>query len=402
MTMPVVAHTWVRRRMSSVTATNITIPDELLPADGRFGAGPARIRKAQIEALNSAATDVLGTSHRQAPVKKLVGRIRTGLAELFNLPSGYEVVLGNGGSTAFWDVAAFGLVRERAAHATFGEFGQKFAKATDEAPHLQDSLILKAEPGTPAVPSPASLAEASGNSDVTADVYAWPHNETSTGVATTIARPEGIDDDALVVIDATSGAGGLPVDITATDVYYFAPQKNMGSDGGLWVAIMSPKAIARAQEIKDSGRWIPASLDLVTAIENSRKDQTYNTPAVTTLVLLAEQIEWINGNGGLEWATTRTRETSGYVYDWADAAEVAHPYVENAEDRSSVVTTIDFDDSVDAALVASVLRNNGIVDVEPYRKLGRNQLRISTFVSVDPDDVKALLASIDFVIDALA
>lgn len=402
MTMPVAGHTWVRRRMSSVTATNITIPDELLPADGRFGAGPARIRKAQIEALNSAAADVLGTSHRQAPVKKLVGRIRTGLAELFNLPSGYEVVLGNGGSTAFWDVAAFGLVRERAAHATFGEFGQKFAKATDEAPHLQDSLILKAEPGTSAVPSPASLAEATGDSDATADVYAWPHNETSTGVATTIARPEGIDDDALVVIDATSGAGGLPVDITATDVYYFAPQKNMGSDGGLWVAIMSPKAIARAQEIKDSGRWIPASLDLVTAIENSRKDQTYNTPAVTTLVLLAEQIEWINGNGGLEWATARTRETSGFVYDWADAAEVAHPYVENPEDRSSVVTTIDFDESVDAALVASVLRNNGIVDVEPYRKLGRNQLRIATFVSVDPDDVKALLASIDFVIDALA
>lgn len=387
--------------MSSVTATNITIPDELLPADGRFGAGPARIRTAQIEALSSAAADVLGTSHRQAPVKNLVGRIRTGLAELFNLPSGYEVVLGNGGSTAFWDVAAFGLVRERAAHATFGEFGQKFAKATDEAPHLQDSLILKVEPGTSAIPSPASFAEATGTSDATADVYAWPHNETSTGVATTIARPEGIDEDALVVIDATSGAGGLPVDITATDVYYFAPQKNMGSDGGLWVAIMSPKAIARAQEIKDSGRWIPASLDLVTAIENSRKNQTYNTPAVATLLLLAEQIEWINGNGGLEWATARTRETSGLVYDWADAAEVAHPFVENPEDRSSVVTTIDFDDSVDAALVASVLRNNGIVDIEPYRKLGRNQLRIATFVSVDPDDVKALLASIDFVIDAL-
>ncbi|MDN5833122.1 MAG: phosphoserine transaminase [Brevibacterium sp.] len=384
-----------------MTATNITIPDELLPADGRFGAGPARIRTAQIEALNSAA-DVLGTSHRQAPVKNLVARIRTGLAELFNLPSDYEVVLGNGGSTAFWDVAAFGLVRERAAHATFGEFGQKFAKATDEAPHLQDSLILKAEPGTSAIPSPASLAEATGASDATADVYAWPHNETSTGVATTIARPQDIDDDALVVIDATSGAGGLPVDITETDVYYFAPQKNMGSDGGLWVAIMSPKAIARAQEIKDSGRWIPASLDLVTAIENSRKNQTYNTPAVATLVLLAEQIEWINGNGGLEWAAARTRETSGFVYDWADAAEVAHPFVEDPEDRSSVVTTIDFDDSVDAALVASVLRNNGIVDVEPYRKLGRNQLRIATFVSVDPEDVKALLASIDFVIDALA
>ena len=398
MTMPVSSPGRVRRRLSSVTATNIMIPDELLPADGRFGAGPARIRKAQITALNSAADDVLGTSHRQAPVKNLVGRIRSGLAELFNLPSGYEVVLGNGGSTAFWDVATFGLVRERAAHATFGEFGQKFAKATDDAPHLQDSLILKAEPGTSAIPSPASFDDAAG----TADVYAWPHNETSTGVATTIARPEGINDDALVVVDATSGAGGLPVDITATDVYYFAPQKNMGSDGGLWVAIMSPKAIARAQEIRASGRWIPGSLDLVTAIENSRKDQTYNTPAVATLVLLAEQIEWINGNGGLEWAAARTRETSGLVYDWADASEVAHPFVENPEDRSSVVTTIDFDESVDAALVASVLRKNGVVDVEPYRKLGRNQLRIATFVSVDPDDVKALLASLDFVIDALS
>lgn len=386
------------RRLSTVTATNITIPDELLPADGRFGAGPARIRKAQVEALTAAAAEVLGTSHRQAPVKNLVARIRTGLAELFDLPAGYEVVLGNGGSTAFWDVAAFGLVRERAGHATFGEFGQKFAKATDEAPHLQDSLIVKAEPGTSAIPSPASF----GDPNATADVYAWPHNETSTGVATTIARPEGIDEDALVVIDATSGAGGLPVDITETDVYYFAPQKNMGSDGGLWVAIMSPKAIARAEEIKKSGRWIPSSLDLVTAIENSRKDQTYNTPAVATLLLLAEQIEWINGNGGLEWATARTRETSGLVYDWADAAEVAHPFVDNPEDRSSVVTTIDFDESVDAAALASVLRANGIIDVEPYRKLGRNQLRIATFVSVDPDDVKALLASLDFVISALS
>ena len=395
--------------MSSVTATKTTIPDEILPADGRFGSGPARIRPAQIEALNSAAASVLGTSHRQAPVKNLVGRIRTGLAELFDLPAGYEVVLGNGGSTAFWDVAAFGLVRRRAAHATFGEFGQKFAKATDTAPHLESSLILTADPGTSAIPSPATLAAAGldaaadgAAAGVAPDVWAWPHNETSTGVATTIARPEGIDSDDLVVIDATSGAGGLPVSITETDVYYFAPQKNMGSDGGLWVAIMSPRAIARAEEIKASGRWIPASLDLVTAIENSRKDQTYNTPAVSTLLLLAEQIEWINGNGGLEWATARTKETSGFVYDWAQAAEVAHPYVEDPADRSSVVATIDFDVSVDAAAIASVLRANGIVDVEPYRKLGRNQLRIATFVSVDPADVKALLSCLDYVIDALA
>lgn len=389
--------------MASVTAANLTIPDELLPADGRFGSGPARIRAAQIEALDAAAATVLGTSHRQPPVKSLVGRIRTGLAELFDLPAGYEVVLGNGGSTTFWDVAAFGLVRERAAHGTFGEFGQKFAKATDTVPHLDRSLILAAEPGTSAIPSPAALEAAGlGDGDVSADVYAWPHNETSTGVATTIARPEGIDEDALVVIDATSGAGGMPVDIAETDVYYFAPQKNMGSDGGLWVAILSPRAVARAQEIKDSGRWIPASLDLVTAIENSRKDQTYNTPAVATLLLLAEQIEWINGNGGLAWASERTRETSGFVYDWADAAEVARPFVADPADRSSVVATVDFDDSVDAARVASVLRANGIVDVEPYRKLGRNQLRIATFVSVDPADVKALLRCLDFVIDALA
>ncbi len=395
--------------MSIVTATNLTIPDELLPADGRFGSGPARIRHAQIEALSAASRTVLGTSHRQAPVKDLVGRIRSGLAELFSLPAGYEVVLGNGGSTVFWDVAAFGLVRERAAHATFGEFGQKFAKATNDAPHLEESLILTAEPGTSAVPSPAAFAATAGPTSAnggaeapTADVYAWPHNETSTGVATPIVRPEGLDEDALVLIDATSGAGGLPVDIRETDVYYFAPQKNMGSDGGLWVAIMSPRAIARAQEIKDSGRWIPSSLDLMTAVENSRLNQTYNTPAVTTLLLLAEQIEWINGNGGLEWATARTRETSGHVYDWAEACEVAAPYVTAPEDRSSVVVTVDFDESVDAALVASVLRTNGVVDVEPYRKLGRNQLRIATFVSVDLGDVKALLGCLDYVIDALS
>ncbi|WP_209323827.1 phosphoserine transaminase [Brevibacterium renqingii] len=392
-----------------MTATKITIPDELLPTDGRFGAGPARVRPAQIEALTEAASTLLGTSHRQRPVKSLVARIRSGLAELFSLPEGYEVVLGNGGSTVFWDVAAFGLVRSRAAHATFGEFGQKFAKATDTAPHLKSSLVLAAGPGTSAIPSPEALAAAgvvsspaeAASGALAADVYAWPHNETSTGVATSIARPAGIAEDALVVVDATSGAGGLSVDIAETDVYYFAPQKNMGSDGGLWVALMSPRAIARAQEIKDSGRFIPASLDLVTAIENSRKDQTYNTPAVATLLLLAEQIEWINGNGGLAWASERTRETSGLVYDWADGAEAAHPYVAEPADRSSVVATVDFDDSIDAAAVASVLRANGVVDVEPYRKLGRNQLRIATFVSVDPADVRALLACIDFVVDAL-
>ena len=378
-------------RLTGVSTTDLRIPAELLPADGRFGSGPARIRKAQLDALAAAGPTVLGTSHRQAPVKNLVGRIRTGLTELYNLPAGYEVVLGNGGSTVFWDVAAFSLVRSRAAHGTFGEFGAKFAHATHSAPHLEDSVITSAEAGTAAVPAAAPGC----------DVYAWPHNETSTGVATTITRPAGIDEDALVVVDATSAAGGLAVDITQTDVYYFAPQKNLGSDGGLWIAIMSPRALARAQEIKDSGRWIPASLDLVTAIENSAKNQTYNTPAVSTLVLLAEQIEWINGNGGLDWAAERTRESAAAVYDWAVAGEVTEPFVTDPALRSAVVATVDFAETVDAAQVAKVLRANGIVDVEPYRKLGRNQLRIATFVSVSPEDVKALLGCIDYVVTAL-
>ncbi|GAA2000198.1 phosphoserine transaminase [Brevibacterium samyangense] len=368
------------------------IPSELLPADGRFGSGPARVRPAQMEALAAAGRSVMGTSHRQAPVKNVVGRIRTGLTELFDLPEGYEVVLGNGGSTAFWDAATFGLVRAKAVHAQFGEFGSKFAKATATAPFLEDSVVVDVDPGRGGVPTAVAGA----------DVYAWPHNETSTGVATVIARPEGIAEDALVVIDATSAAGGLPVDITQTDVYYFAPQKNMGSDGGLWIAIMSPRAIARAEEIKASGRFVPASLDLVTAIENSRKNQTYNTPAVATLVLLAEQIEWINGNGGLAWAAERTATSSGLVYAWAEANPVTTPYVTDPADRSSVVCTIDFADEVDAAAVAKILRANGVVDVEPYRKLGRNQLRIATFVSVDTDDVKALLACLDYVLGAIA
>ena len=365
------------------------IPSELLPRDGRFGAGPARIRDEQITALTQAGRTVLGTSHRQAPVKNLVKRVREGLHQLFSLPEGYEVVLGNGGSTCFWDVATFSLVRSRAAHAQFGEFGSKFAKATAQAPFLEDSVIFDAQPGTATIPQATDGV----------DVYAWPHNETSTGVATDITRPHSIDDDALVVIDATSAAGGLPVDIAQTDVYYFAPQKNMGSDGGLWVAIMSPRALQRAQEIKESGRWIPASLDLMTAIDNSRKNQTYNTPAVATLLLLAEQIEWINAHGGLAWATERTYTSSQLVYDWAEKRSETTPFVTEAQDRSAVVCTVDFADSVDAAEVAKTLRASGVVDVEPYRKLGRNQLRIATFVSVPPEDVKALLTCIDYVLD---
>ena len=367
---------------------DIVIPDSLKPADGRFGAGPSRVRPQQMEALAAAGPGLMGTSHRQAPVKDVVRRVREGLAQLFDLPDGYEVVLGNGGSTAFWDAATFGLVRSRASHAQFGEFGSKFTKATQTAPFLEDSLVVDAAPGTSALPQV----------DDSVDVYAWPHNETSTGVATTIERPAGIADDALVVIDATSAAGGIPVDIAQTDVYYFAPQKNFAADGGLWVALLSPRALARVEEIATSGRFVPESLNLKTALDNSRKNQTYNTPALATLILLAEQIEWMNAQGGLAWAGARTAESSGLVYAWAEASPVATPYVADPADRSPVVATIDFADTVDAAALASVLRANGIVDVEPYRKLGRNQLRIATFTAVEPADVRALLACIDYVL----
>ena len=375
--------------MSTDTPADIVIPAHLKPADGRFGAGPSRVRPEQMAALAAAGSTVMGTSHRQKPVKELVRRVRTGLSDLFSLPDGYEVILGNGGSTVFWDAASFGLVRTRASHAQFGEFGSKFAKATRTSPFLEESLVVDAEPGTSALPQ----------TDASVDAYAWPHNETSTGVATSIQRPAGIGDDALVIIDATSAAGGIPVDIRETDVYYFAPQKNFASDGGLWVALVSPRAIARIEEIAATDRWIPESLSLATALDNSRKDQTYNTPAVGTLVLLAEQIEWMNANGGLAWAGARTAESSALVYAWAEASPIARPYVTDPADRSQVVCTVDFDESIDAARLASVLRANGIVDVEPYRKLGRNQLRIATFTAVDPDDVRALLACIDHVLE---
>jgi phosphoserine aminotransferase len=367
----------------------ITIPAELLPQDGRFGAGPSRVRPEQVRALSDAGRRLLGTSHRQAPVKNLVGSIREGLGDLFSLPEGYEVVLGVGGSTAFWDIASFALVQSRAQHLSFGEFGGKFAQATDSAPFLEPSSIITSSPGT----RPTPQAEAG------VDVYAWPQNETSTGVAAPVHRVQGSDDDALILIDATSAAGGLSVDIAETDVYYFAPQKNFASDGGLWVAIMSPAALARAEKLA-AQRWIPAFLSLTTAIENSRKNQTYNTPALATLVTLEEQIRWINTSGGLGFASARTAESARRVYDWAEGHRTAEPFVRDPADRSNVVTTVDFTDSVDAAAVATTLRANGIVDVEPYRKLGRNQLRIATFVSVDPEDVSALLQCIDYVLDA--
>ena len=367
------------------TTTTLEIPQELKPADGRFGCGPSKVRPEQIAHLADNAA-IMGTSHRQKPVKQVVARVREGLAELFSAPDGYEIALGNGGTTALWDALAFGMVRERAHHLTFGEFSSKFAKVTAGAPFLADPIVDSAEPGE----APAPRADAS------ADVVAWAHNETSTGVMVPVQRPGG---DALVLIDATSGAGGLPVDAAQADAYYFAPQKSFAADGGLWLALLSPAAVARIDEVAATDRWIPEFLSLATALENSRKDQTYNTPAVATLLLLADQVEWMLGNGGLDWCVERTSDSSGRLYGWAEKSEVATPFVADPAKRSLVVGTIDFADSVDAAALAAALRANGIVDVEPYRKLGRNQLRIGMFPAVDPEDVKALTACIDWVIE---
>jgi len=369
----------------------ITIPDSIKPADGRFGAGPSKIRVSALDALAATGTSLMGTSHRQAPVKDTVGRVRDGLAHLFGLPDGYEVVLGNGGATAFWDIATFGLIREKSQHLSFGEFSSKFAKAAEQAPFLSDPTVIKSEPGS----RPVARAEAG------VDAYAWAHNETSTAVMAPVHRVEGADDDALVLIDATSGAGGLPVDLNDVDAYYFAPQKCFASDGGLWIAIMSPKALSRADEIAGSGRWIPAFFDLPTAIDNSRKNQTYNTPSVATLFLMAEQLDWMNANGGIDGMVARTTDSSDRLYGWAEKTSYTTPYVENPEHRSLVIGTVDFDESIDAAQVAKVLRANGIVDTEPYRKLGRNQLRIAMYPAVDPADVEALTASIDYVVERL-
>lgn len=380
--------------MTDAPAVNrpITIPSDLLPSDGRFGSGPSKVRGEQLDYLTSIGRTVLGTSHRQAPVKNLVGEVRGGLRALFGLPEGYEVILGNGGSTAFWDIAAFGLVRDRAQHLAFGEFSGKFATVTQKAPFLGDSTVIKAEPGTLAAP----------RAEQGVDVYAWPHNETSTGVMAPVQRVDGADDAALVLIDATSGAGGLPVDITEADVYYFAPQKCFASDGGLWLAAFSPAALARVEEIAATGRWVPDFFSLPTAVDNSLKNQTYNTPAVATLALLNAQLQWMNGQGGLDWATARTKDSSSRLYTWAERTAYTTPYVADPAARSQVVGTIDFDDTVDAAAVAKVLRAHGVVDVEPYRKLGRNQLRVAMFPAVEPEDVTKLTRCIDHVVSALS
>ena len=374
----------------NATSTALKIPDALKPADGRFGCGPSKVRPEQLAHLAESGAALMGTSHRQAPVKGLVARVRGGLRDLFDLPDDYEVALGNGGTTAFWDAAAACLVRQRALHLTYGEFSQKFATVTKKAPFLAEPVVIEAPAGAaPAVP---------GQIGDEVDVVAWAHNETSTGVMVPVERPTG---DALVLVDATSGAGGLPLDARQADAYYFAPQKNFAADGGLWLALLSPAAQQRIEELSTADRWIPESLSLTTALDNSRKDQTYNTPAVATLFLLADQIEWMLANGGLDWCVARTRESSQALYGWAASSDFATPFVTDERNRSLVVGTVDFVDDVDAAAIAATLRANGIVDTEPYRKLGRNQLRIGMFPAVEPDDVRALTACIDWVVERL-
>ncbi|HNP57276.1 MAG TPA: phosphoserine transaminase [Gordonia sp. (in: high G+C Gram-positive bacteria)] len=375
-------------------SAQITIPADLLPADGRFGCGPSKVRPEQLQSLVDTGASVFGTSHRQAPVKNVVGSIREGLAQLFSLPDGYEVVLSNGGTTAFWDAAAFGLVRKQALNLTYGEFSSKFATVTKRAPWLDDPKVVSTDPGT--APDPAALTAADFDG---VDLVGWAHNETSTGVAVPVLRPAAAGD-ALVAIDATSGAGGLPVDVSTTDVYYFAPQKCFAADGGLWIALMSPAALARVAEIDATDRYVPEFLSLATAVDNSSKNQTYNTPAIATLLLFANQIEWMNANGGLDWCVSRTADSSSRLYSWAEKTSYTTPFADEAH-RSQVVGTIDFDDSVDAAAVAKALRANGVVDTEPYRKLGRNQLRIGMFPAIDPDDVSALTACIEYVVERL-
>lgn len=370
---------------------DIQIPADIKPADGRFGSGPSKVRPEALSALAATGTSLMGTSHRQAPVKNLVGQVREGVRNLFSLPEGYEVVLGNGGTTAFWDIATHGLISARSQHLSFGEFSSKFAKAAQQAPWLGEPSIISSDPGT--------HPEARGEQGI--DVYALTHNETSTGVAMPIQRVPGSDNGALVLVDATSGAGGLPVDVSETDVYYFAPQKSFAADGGLWIAVFSPAAVERAERIAASDRHIPAFFDLKTALDNSRKNQTYNTPALATLFLLADQLEWLNSRGGLDWAVERTADSSGRLYGWAEKTSFATPFVTDPAQRSQVVGTIDFSDDVDAAAVAKVLRANGIVDTDPYRKLGRNQLRVAMFPAVEPADVEALTACIDHVIENL-
>ncbi len=374
-----------------VSASPITIPTDLLPADGRFGCGPSKVRPEAVAALAEAGRDYLGTSHRQHTVKYMVSRLRNGLAEMFALPDGYEIMLGNGGSTVFWDIATFGLIDRRSQHLTFGEFSSKFGQAAAAAPFLDDPVIIKSEVGTHPLPIV----------DDAIDTYALTHNETSTGVSMPLVRPTGSEGKAIVLVDATSAAGGLRFDASQTDVYYFAPQKCLASDGGLWLAAVSPAAIERIEKIGASGRWIPESLSLTTALDNSRKDQTYNTPALATVFLAVQQVEWVNDNGGLHFAASRCDRSAEIMYSWAEASSYASPFVTNPDERSHVVATIDFDDAVSADEVNKVLRANGIVDTDSYRKLGRNQIRVAMFPAIDPEDVEALTKCVDYVVENL-
>ena len=368
----------------------ITIPAAMLPSDGRFGSGPSKFRPDAARALAERAVDYMGTSHRRTGVRRVVAELRAGIAELLGAPEGYEVVMGNGGATAFWDAASFGLIERRSHHLSLGEFSSKFVAVTESAPHLEEPSVRVGDFG--ACPP---LEAVDG-----VDAYCYPHNETSTGVMLEVRRPRG-DDDALVLVDATSAAGGLRFDAAASDAYYFAPQKALSSDGGLWIALMSPTAVERIDRLSASGRWTPAFLDLKLAVDNSRKDQTYNTPALATILLTVEQVNWINGNGGLEWAAGRSDRSAEILYGWAEASGIAEPFVSDAAIRSRVVGTIDFDDRVDADTISAVLRSNGILDTEGYRKLGRNQLRIGMFPAVEPDDVEALTVCLDYVCEQL-
>ena len=383
------ATTGLRCDDREVSASPVIIPTDLLPADGRFGCGPSKVRPEAVAALAEAGRDYLGTSHRQDTVKYMVSRLRNGLAEMFALPDGYEIMLGNGGSTVFWDIATFGLIDRRSQHLNFGEFSSKFGQAAAAAPFLDDPVIIKSEVGTHPLPIV----------DDAIDTYAFTHNETSTGVSMPLVRPAGSEGKAIVLVDATSAAGGLRFDASQTDVYYFAPQKCLASDGGLWLAAVSPAAVERIERIGASGRWIPESLSLTTALENSRKDQTYNTPALATVFLAVQQVEWVNDNGGLHFAASRCDRSAEIMYSWAEASSYASPFVANPDERSHVVATIDFDDSVSADDVNKVLRANGIVDTDSYRKLGRNQIRVAMFPAIDPEDVEALTKCVDYVVE---
>ena len=385
------ATTCLRCDDGDVSPSPFTIPTDLLPADGRFGCGPSKVRPEAVAALAEAGRDYLGTSHRQDTVKYMVSRLRNGLAEMFALPDGYEIMLGNGGSTVFWDIATFGLIDRRSQHLNFGEFSSKFGQAAAAAPFLDDPVIIKSEVGTHPLPIV----------DDAIDTYALTHNETSTGVSMPLVRPAGSEGKAIVLVDATSAAGGLRFDASQTDVYYFAPQKCLASDGGLWLAAVSPAAIERIERIGASGRWIPESLSLTTALDNSRKDQTYNTPALATVFLAVQQVEWVNENGGLHFAASRCDRSAEIMYSWAEASSYASPFVANPDERSHVVATIDFDDSVSADEVNKVLRANGIVDTDSYRKLGRNQIRVAMFPAIDPEDVEALTKCVDYVVENL-